>query len=86
MTDIWSIILLIRLSLRGFCQNTKNNIWKQLLKESMKAAHSDFRVPLTDTLFKILKYFKQFSRDKEYVFISSKTNKPLSEKFFALSI
>jgi len=50
-------------------------------KESMKAAHSDFRVPLTDTLFKILKYFKQFSRDKEYVFISSKTNKPLSENF-----
>ena len=50
-------------------------------KESMKAAHSDFRVPLTDTLLEILEYFKQFSSDKEYVFISSKTNKPLSEKF-----
>ena len=50
-------------------------------KESMKAAHSDFRVPLTDTLLEILEYFKQFSSDKEYVFISSKTNKPLSENF-----
>ena len=50
-------------------------------KESMKAAHSDFRLPLTDTLLKILEYFKQFSIDKKYVFISSKTNKPLSENF-----
>ena len=50
-------------------------------KESMKAAHSDFRLPLTNTLLKILEYFKQFSIDKEYVFISSKTNKPLSENF-----
>ena len=69
------------IKLERILQNTKNNIWKQLLKESMKAAHSDFRVPLTDTLFKILEYFKQFSRDKEYVFISSKTNKPISENF-----
>ncbi len=50
-------------------------------KESMKAAHSDFRMPLTDTLLEILEYFKQFSRDKKYVFISSKTNKPISENF-----
>ena len=50
-------------------------------KESMKAAHSDFRLPLTNTLLEILEFFKQFSGDKEYVFISSKTNKPLSENF-----
>ena len=50
-------------------------------KESMKATHSDFRLPLTDTLIDILEYFKQFS--KEYVFISSQTNKPISENFLA---
>ena len=50
-------------------------------KESMKAAHSDFRLPLTDTFLEILEYFKQFSRDREYVFISSKTNKSISENF-----
>ena len=50
-------------------------------KESMKAAHSDFRLSLTDTLLEILEYFKPFSGDKEYVFISSKTNKQISENF-----
>ncbi len=50
-------------------------------KESMKAAHSDFRLPLTKTLLEILEYFKPFSGDKEYVFISSKTNKQISENF-----
>jgi integrase len=50
-------------------------------KESMKAAHSDYRLPLTDTLIKILKYFEQFSKDKEYVFISLQTNKQISENF-----
>jgi integrase len=50
-------------------------------KESMKAAHSDFRLPLTDTLLEILEYFKQLSGNMEYVFISSKTNKPISENF-----
>jgi len=50
-------------------------------KESMKAAHSDFRLPFTDTLFEILKYFKRLSSNKEYVFISSKTNKQISENF-----
>ena len=50
-------------------------------KESMKAAHSDFRLPLIDTLLEILEYFKPISGDKEYVFISSKTNKQISENF-----
>jgi len=50
-------------------------------KENMKAAHSDFRLPLTKTLLEILEYFKPFSGDKEYVFISSKTNKQISENF-----
>ncbi len=51
-------------------------------KDSMKATHSDFRLPLTDTLIDILKYFKQFN-EKEFVFISIKTNKQISESFFA---
>jgi len=50
-------------------------------KENMKAAHSDFRLPLTNTLLEILEFFKQFSGNKEYVFVSSKTNKPISENF-----
>ncbi len=41
----------------------------------MKATHSDFRLPLTDTLIAILESFKRLSGDKEFVFISSKTNK-----------
>ena len=52
-------------------------------KESMKVAHSDFRLPITDTLFEILQYFKQFSWGKEYVFISLQTNKQISENFLA---
>ena len=52
-------------------------------KEAMKASHSDFRLPLTNTLIEILEYFKQLSGDKEYVFISSKTNKPISENFLS---
>lgn len=52
-------------------------------KEVMKASHSDFRLPLTDTLIAILRYFKQLSGDKEFVFISSKTNKPISENFLS---
>jgi len=52
-------------------------------KEAMKASHSDFRLPLTDTLIAILEYFKQLSGDKEFVFISSKTNKPTSENFLS---
>ena len=52
-------------------------------KEAMKASHSDFRLPLTDTLIEILEYFKQLSGDKEFVFISSKTNKPISENFLS---
>jgi len=52
-------------------------------KESMKAVHSDFRLPITDTLFEILQYFKQFSWGKEYVFISLQTNKQISENFLA---
>lgn len=50
-------------------------------KESMKTSHSDFRLPLTDTLIDIIKYFEQFSKDKEYVFISLQTNKQISENF-----
>ena len=50
-------------------------------KESMKAAHSDFRSPLINTLLEILEFFKQFSGYKEYVFISSKTNKPTGGNF-----
>jgi len=52
-------------------------------KESMKATHSDFRLPLTDTLIEILEYFKQFNTNTEFVFISSKTNKPISENFLS---
>ena len=52
-------------------------------KEAMKASHSDFRLPLTATLIEILEYFKQLSGDKEFVFISSKTNKPISENFLS---
>jgi integrase len=52
-------------------------------KESMKAAHSDFRLPLTDTLIEILEYFKQFNTNTEFVFISSKTNKQISENFLS---
>ena len=50
-------------------------------KESMKAAHSDFRAPLINTLLEILEFFKQFSGYKEYVFISLKTNKPTGGNF-----
>ena len=52
-------------------------------KEAMKVAHSDFRLPLTNTLTEILKYFKPISGDKEFVFVSSKTNKPISENFLS---
>ncbi len=52
-------------------------------KEAMKASHSDFRLPLTATLIEILEYSKQLSGDKEFVFISSKTNKPISENFLS---
>ncbi|WP_457560700.1 tyrosine-type recombinase/integrase [Caminibacter sp.] len=52
-------------------------------KESMKASHSDFRLPLTETLVKFLEYFKPISGDKAFVFISSKTNKPISENFLS---
>jgi len=72
--------------------NVKNLKWdyidwdKRIIvypKDSMKAAHSVFRLPLTDTLLEILKYFKQFSGGKEYVFISAQTNKQISENFLA---
>jgi len=72
--------------------NVKNLKWdyidwdKRIIvypKDSMKAAHSVFRLPLTDTLLEILKYFKQFSSGKEYVFISAQTNKQISENFLA---
>ena len=72
--------------------NIRNLKWKYIdwdkkvivyPKESMKAVHSDFRLPLTDTLLEILKYFKQFSNNKEYVFISLQTNKQISENFLA---
>ena len=49
--------------------------------KSMKVAHSEFRLPLTETLIEILEYFKQFN--KEYVFISAQTNKQISENFLA---
>ena len=51
-------------------------------KESMKATHSEFRLPLTNTLIKILEYFKQFN-SKDFVFISAQTNKQISENFLA---
>jgi len=72
--------------------NIRNLKWKYIdwdkkvivfPKENMKAAHSDFRLPLTYTLLEILKYFKQFNNNKDFVFISLQTNKQISENFLA---
>jgi integrase len=52
-------------------------------KNTMKASHSDFKLPLTETLIEILKYFEPISKNKEYVFVSIKTNKPISENFLS---
>jgi len=50
---------------------------------AMKKKENEFKLPLTDTLIKILEFFKPLSGEKEYVFISAKNNRPISENFLS---